>query len=209
MSHHETTCTLTVGQMVPDFEINTYEPEKQDFGKFSLAEAKRKGEWTILFFYPADFTFVCATEFAALAEQQATIRELGGRIVTVSTDTKFTHLAWQRHEGDLSAARYSMGADPTGTLSRMFGVMIEEEGVALRGTFLISPEGKLMSSEVNFLNLGRNVKELVRRLKANIYLSQHPTEACPAQWNEAGDVTLTPNAALVGNVHQTRTKKKG
>jgi NADH-dependent peroxiredoxin subunit C len=209
MSHHNEQCIVRVGQLVPDFEMATYEPDKQDFGTFSLAEAKRKGEWTILFFYPADFTFVCATEFAALAEQQAAIRELGGRLVTVSTDTKFTHLAWQRHEADLAQARYSMAADPTGKVSRMFGVLIEEEGVALRGTFLISPEGKLMSSEVNFLNLGRNVKELVRRLKANTYLSQHPSEACPAQWNEQGDVTLTPNAALVGNVHAARTGKKG
>ncbi len=208
MTHHNEPCTVTVGQMVPDFEIATYEPEKQDFGTFSLAEAKKKGQWTILFFYPADFTFVCATEFAALAEQQDAIRELGGRLVTVSTDTKFTHLAWQRHEADLAKARYSMGADPTGKLSRMFGVMIENDGVALRGTFLISPEGKLMSSEVNFLNLGRNVNEIVRRLKANSYLSKHPTEACPAQWNAEGDVTLTPNAALVGNVHAARTKKK-
>lgn len=199
---------LSVGQMVPDFEIATYEPEKQDFGSFNLAEAKKKGQWTILFFYPADFTFVCATEFAALADQQDAIRELGGRLVTVSTDTKFTHLAWQRHEGDLTKARYSMGADPTGKLARMFGVMIENDGVALRGTFLISPEGKLVSSEVNFLNLGRNVNEIVRRLKANIYLAKHPSEACPAQWNAEGDVTLTPNAALVGNVHQTRTKTK-
>lgn len=208
MTHHDEHRPLTVGQMVPDFEIATYEPDKQDFGTFSLAAARKKGEWTILFFYPADFTFVCATEFAALADQQDTIRELGGRLVTVSTDTKFTHLAWQRHEADLAKARYSMGADPTGRISRLFGVLIEEEGVALRGTFLISPEGKLMSSEVNFLNLGRNVNEIVRRLKGNIYLSKHPTEACPAQWNDEGDVTLTPNAALVGNVHQTRTRKR-
>src|SRR5690606_7029251 len=112
------------------------------------------------------------------------------------------HLAWHREEGELSGVQYPMGADPTGQVSRLFGVYLEQAGVALRGTFVISPAGQLMSAEVNFLNLGRNVEELVRKLKANVYLSKHDGEACPAKWKQDGDKTLKPSAKMVGRVHQ-------
>ena len=193
---------IQVGQIVPDFTLTTFDPTRGDFGEVKLSANMKAGKWTILFFYPADFTFVCATEFAALAQQHARIKELGGELVTVSTDTQFTHLAWHRDEGELQGVQYSMGADPTGRVSRMFGVYLEEAGVSLRGTFLISPAGQLMSSEVNFLNLGRNVEELVRKFEANIYLAKHGDEACPASWKQAGDKTLKPSAKMVGRVHQ-------
>ena len=135
--------TTQVGHVVPDFEMETYLPSKKDFGKFSLAEAKKAGKWTVLVFYPADFTFVCATEFQALAEQYETLQKLGAEVLTVSTDTKFTHLAWQRHEGELSGVTYPMAADPTGKVAKMFGVYMAEAGLALRGTFIIGPDGAL------------------------------------------------------------------
>jgi peroxiredoxin (alkyl hydroperoxide reductase subunit C) len=120
----------------------------------------------------------------------------------VSRDTKFVHLAWRADEGMLREAQYTMGSDPTGRLARLFGVLDEEQGLALRGTFIISPDGVLMNAEVNFFNLGRSVPEILRRIKANIYLETNPAEACPAQWQKEGDKTLTPSAKLVGKVHQ-------
>jgi len=107
----------------------------------------------------------------------------------------------------LKDAKFPMASDPTGEISSLFGVYIEDEGLALRGTFVISPDGTLMNTEVNFPNLGRNIEDLVRRLKANIYLAENPVEACPAQWQKAGDTTLTPSAAMVGHVAEAMEGK--
>jgi alkyl hydroperoxide reductase subunit AhpC len=107
----------------------------------------------------------------------------------------------------LKAAKFPMASDPTGEISRLFGVYLEDEGLDLRGTFVISPDGTLMNAEVNFLNLGRNIDDLVRRLRANIYLAENPIEACPAQWQKPGDTTLTPSASLVGHVAEAMEKK--
>jgi alkyl hydroperoxide reductase subunit AhpC len=120
----------------------------------------------------------------------------------VSCDTKYAHLAWRSIEGELENVRYQMGSDPTGRLARVFGVYLEEAGVALRGAFLIGPQGVLLNSEVNFLNMGRNIDELMRKFKANIYLARKSGEALPAQWKEEGDVTLTPSEKMVGKVRQ-------
>ncbi len=195
-----------VGSTVPDFTIDTYDPAKQAFGTFDLGAQKKAGRWSILFFYPADFTFVCATEFGALAKEDPAIRALGADIVSISNDTKFVHLAWQRSEKELADVRFPMGADPTGRLGRLFGVFDENSGLSLRGTFLINPEGKLLNSEVNFYNLGRNVKELVRKLKGNIYLAQHAQEACPANWSTDGDPTLKSGPDRVRTVHEAMAK---
>jgi NADH-dependent peroxiredoxin subunit C len=127
---------------------------------------------------------------------------MGCDVVTVSTDTKFTHLAWREHEKELAAVVYPMGSDPTGKLSRMFGVYDDASGLALRGTFIINPEGTLLGSEMNFYNLGRNIDELMRKFKANVYLSRKTTEACPSKWKDEGDKTLAPSAKLVGKVHE-------
>ncbi len=193
---------LRVGQQVPDFKLDTFDPVKGDFSEFSLAAQKSAKKWTILFFYPADFTFVCATEFAALADQYNQFKELGAEVVTVSTDTKFVHLAWQRDEKMLEQAKYPMGSDRTGELSRRFGVYDEASGNALRGAFIISPDGTLLNAEVNFYNLGRNVEELLRKLKANVHLAANPVEVCPAQWKKEGDKTLKPSAKIVGKIYQ-------
>ncbi len=121
-------------------------------------------------------------------------------MVTVSTDTKFVHLAWQREEKLLAGVKYPMGADSTGTVSRLFGVYDKGTGLALRGAFIISPEGKLTNSEVNFYNLGRNVEEILRKVSANVHLAGHSDEVCPAQWKKEGDKTLKPSEKLVGRV---------
>ncbi len=128
---------------------------------------------------------------------------MGCDVVTVSTDTQFVHLAWKRHEKELAAVKYPMAADPTGAVSRLFGVYDEESGLALRGTFVINPEGVLLNSEVNFYNMGRNIDELMRKFKANIYLGKKPHEVCPSKWKDEGDKTLVnPGAKMVGKVHE-------
>ena len=127
---------------------------------------------------------------------------MGAEIITISTDTKFVHLAWQREEKMLKDVTYPMGSDTTGKLSRTFGVYDEETGLALRGTFIISPEGKLFNAEVNYYNMGRNIDELMRKFKANIHLSKHTKEGCPSKWKEEGDKTLTPSAKMVGKVYE-------
>ena len=131
---------------------------------------------------------------------------MGCDIVTVSTDTQFTHLAWQREEKELADVKYSMAADTTGKLARYFGVYLENAGLSLRGTYLISPEGKLMNAEVNFLNMGRNVDELMRKFKANLYLAKNTKQGCPSKWKEDGDPTLTPGPEMVGRVHEALHK---
>ena len=192
---------ITVGMDVPNFEIETYQPTERAFAKISLEQLKKQEKWTILVFYPADFTFVCPTELADLAEKHEALVKLGAEVISVSTDTKFAHLAWRDGEKLLSGVKYLMGADPTGTLSRMFGVYDDASGLALRGTFIINPQGKLVSSEVNFYNVGRNADELLRKVEANTYLVKHADEACPAKWHQ-GAKTLKPSEKMVGKVYE-------
>ncbi len=191
--------TAKIGQVVPDFQMDVYDPRSGEFGTFSLAEARKKGQWTVLVFYPADYTFVCPTELADVARQQDALAKSGAQVLGVSRDTKFVHLAWRREEKLLKDVRYPLASDPTGAVSRLFGVLDEASGLAFRGTFIIAPDGKLTGSEVNFFNVGRSAEELVRKVKANVYLAQHPQEACPANWSE-GAKTLKPGANLVGRV---------
>ncbi len=192
---------LKVGQKVPNFELEVYDPKTLGFGKVSLEDLLKERRWVVLFFYPADFTFVCPTELADLAEYYEELQRMGVEVISVSTDTKYTHLAWQRSEKLLENIKYPMGADPTGKVSRLFGVYDENTGLALRGTFIINPDGILVGSEVNFYNVGRNAQELVRKMKANAYLMSHPDEACPARWKE-GEKTLKPSQEMVGRVYE-------
>mgnify|MGYP000675221467 FL=1 len=133
---------------------------------------------------------------------------MGAEVITISTDTKFVHLAWQREEKTLKDVKYPMGSDPTGKVSRMFGVYDEETGLALRGTFIISPEGRILNSEVNYYNMGRNIDELMRKFKTNLYLATHTEEGCPSKWKEEGDKTLKPSAKMVGKVYEAYEVKK-
>jgi peroxiredoxin (alkyl hydroperoxide reductase subunit C) len=128
---------------------------------------------------------------------------MGCDVVTVSTDTQFVHLAWKKSEKELANVKYPMAADPTGKVSRMFGVYDEGSGLALRGTFVINPEGVLLNSEVNFYNMGRNIDELMRKFKANVYMARKTNEVCPSKWKDEGDKTLVnPGAKMVGKVHE-------
>lgn len=190
---------VRVGQTVPDFEMDTFDPVEHGFGKMSLAENKKAKKWTVLVFYPADYTFVCPTELADVAEQHAELTKAGAAVFSVSTDTNFVHMAWQREETLLKNVKYPMAADPTGKVSRLFGVYDDASGLALRGTFIIAPDGKLASGEINFFNVGRNAAELLRKVQANAYLAKHPEEVCPANWKQGGK-TLKPGAQMVGRV---------
>ena len=127
-------------------------------------------------------------------------------MVTISNDTEFVHLAWKRDEKELADVQFQMGADPTGKVGKMFGVYDENSGLTLRGTFVISPQGQVLNSEVNFYNMGRNIDELMRKFKANLYLSRKTDEGCPAKWTDEGDATLTPSPQLVGKVHEALHK---
>ncbi|MDR1947566.1 MAG: redoxin domain-containing protein [Desulfovibrio sp.] len=189
-----------IGQKINDFVFDTFNPVEGGFEKHTLKEYLDKGRWVIFFFYPADFTFVCPTELADLAEQHKKLQGLGVEVIAVSKDTKFAHLAWHRSEKLLEQVKFQMAADGTGCISRYFGVYDEEAGTAYRGTFIISPDAVMVGSEVNFYNVGRNAEELVRKLEANVYLLKNPAEACPARWTP-GKKTLTPSEKLVGNVY--------
>lgn len=123
--------------------------------------------------------------------------------MTVSTDTEYVHLAWHQHENGLRSVKYPMASDKTSEVSRLFGIYDENAGLALRGTFLINPEGKLLSKEVNYYNVGRNIDELMRKFKAYLHVSKHPVKACPSKWKDEGDATLEPSAKLVGNVFKS------
>ncbi len=135
---------------------------------------------------------------------------MGCDIVTVSTDTQFTHLAWRTSEKELAHVEYQMASDTTGRVSRMFGVYDEDTGLALRGTFIINPQGVLVASEVTYYNLGRNIDELMRKFKANLYMARKSNEVCPSKWREEGDVTLkNPGAKMVGKVHEALKDAEG
>ena len=192
---------IAVGQETPEFTMETFEPSSGSFGEVKLSELRHDGKWTVLVFYPADFTFVCPTELVDLAAQDAKLTELGAKIISVSTDTKFSHLAWCQSEKLMADVKYTMGADPTGEVSSLFGVYDENTGLALRGTFIINPESKLVSSQVNYYNVGRNMEELSRIVEANVHCLANPAEACPAKWSP-GQKTLTPNEAMVGKVYE-------
>ena len=169
-------------------------------GKFvELTDAELQGKWSVVFFYPADFTFVCPTELGDLAQYYDQFKALGVEIYSVSTDTHFTHKAWHDHSDTISQIQYPMIGDPTGQISRNFGVMIEEEGLALRGTFVINPEGEIKIIETHDLGIGRSASELLRKVQAAQYVANHDGEVCPASW-QPGEETLAPSLDLVGKI---------
>lgn len=170
-------------------------------GKFveNITEETLKGKWSVLVFYPADFTFVCPTELEDLAENYAEFQKLGVEVYSVSTDTHFSHKAWHDTSEAIGKVQYPMLADPTHQLAKNFEVLIEEEGVALRGTFVINPEGEIKVLEIHDNGIGRVASELLRKVKAAQYIAAHPGEVCPAKWEE-GAKTLTPSLDLVGKI---------
>lgn len=184
-----------INSQLPEFKAQAY--HNGDFR--SVASADLKGKWSIFFFYPADFTFVCPTELGDMADKYAAFQEMGVEVFSVSTDTHFTHKAWHDASETIKKIKYPMLADPTGHLAKSFGVYIEEEGLAYRGTFLVNPEGKIKLAEINDNGIGRNADELLRKVKAAQYIAKHPNEVCPAKWEE-GAKTLKPGLDLVGKI---------
>jgi len=169
-------------------------------GKFvEVTDADLKGKWSVVFFYPADFTFVCPTELGDLADNYAEFQRIGVEIYSVSTDTHFTHKAWHDTSDVVGKIEYPMVGDPTGQITRNFDVMIEASGLADRGTFVVDPDGHIQIVEINAGGVGRNAVELLRKIKAAQYVAAHPGEVCPAKWEE-GDDTLAPSLDLVGKI---------
>ena len=181
-------------------QVKPFKAQAYVGGKFvEVTEANLKGKWSAVVFYPADFTFVCPTELGDLADHYAEFQKLGVEIYGVSTDTHFTHKAWHDASDTIKKVQYPLVGDPTGTLARNFGVMIEEEGLALRGTFLIDPSGTIKVCEIHDLGIGRDAKELLRKAQAAQYVASHPGEVCPASW-KPGSNTLKPSLSLVGKI---------
>ena len=169
-------------------------------GEFvQVSDADLRGKWSVVFFYPADFTFVCPTELGDLADNYAEFQRLGVEIYSVSTDTHFTHKAWHSSSETINKIEFPMVGDPTGAITRNFGVMIEADGLADRGTFVIDPEGKIQLVEINAGGVGRNAAELLRKIKAAQYVRANPGQVCPAAWEEGAD-TLAPSLDLVGKI---------
>ena len=169
-------------------------------GKFvPVSSDDLTGKWSIVFFYPADFTFVCPTELGDLADVYPEFQKLGVECYSVSTDTHFTHKAWHDASDTIKKIKYPMIGDPTGAITRNFDVMIEEEGLALRGTFVINPEGEIKVAEIHDLGIGRDAKELLRKVQAAQYVASHPGEVCPAKWTP-GEATLAQSLDLVGKI---------
>ena len=164
-----------------------------------VTDADLKGKWSVVCFYPADFTFVCPTELGDLADTYAEFQKIGVEVYSVSTDTHFTHKAWHDASDTIKKIKYPMIGDPTGTITRNFGVMIEAAGLALRGTFVINPEGVIKVCEIHDLSIGRDASELLRKVKAAQYVASHDGEVCPAKWKE-GEKTLKPSFDLVGKI---------
>ena len=169
-------------------------------GEFvELSEKDLADKWSVVFFYPADFTFVCPTELGDMADHYEELQKMGVEVYSVSTDTHFTHKAWHDTSDTINKIKYPMIGDPTGRITRNFGVMIEEDGLALRGTFVINPEGEIKIAEVHDLGIGRSAAELLRKVKAAQYVAEHDGEVCPAAWQPGAD-TLTPSLDLVGKI---------
>lgn len=169
-------------------------------GEFiDVSDESIKGKWSVFVFYPADFTFVCPTELEDLADHYAEFQKLGAEIYGVSCDTHFSHKAWHDTSEAIGKVKYALVGDPTAKLARAFDVLIEEEGMALRGTFVIDPEGTIKLCEIHDNGIGRDASELLRKVKAAQYVASHPGEVCPAKWKE-GEKTLKPSLDLVGKI---------
>ena len=155
------------------------------------------GHWSVLFFYPADFTFVCPTELKDLGEHYDAFMDEDCQIFSVSEDTHFVHKAWADASETIRDLPYVMLADPAGTLAREYGVLVEEEGQALRATFVLTPAGEVVLYEINDMGIGRNAAELLRKVQAARFVAEHGDQVCPAKWTP-GEETLTPSLDLVG-----------
>lgn len=184
-----------IGKKIEEFKAQAFHD-----GKFvEVTEETVKGKWAVLFFYPADFTFVCPTELGDVADHYEEFKKLDVEVYSVSTDTHFVHKAWHEASETIAKIKYPMVGDPTFNLSNQFEVLIEEEGQALRGTFILNPDGEVMAYEVHDLGIGRNAQELIRKVQAAQFVYEHGDQVCPANWTP-GEETLTPSLDLVGKI---------
>lgn len=182
-----------INETIMDFKTNAFVN-----GEFKeITKADILGKWSLFFFYPADFTFVCPTELTDLAEKYEEFKKVGCEIYSVSCDSHFVHKAWHDASDSIKKIQYPMLADPTGTLTRFFDIMIENDGMAERGSFILNPEGKIVAYEVVAGNIGRNAEEVLRRVHALQFVAEHGDEVCPAKW-QPGAETLKPSLDLVG-----------
>lgn len=184
-----------INTRIPEFKTEAY----QD-GKFiTVTDKDVIGKWAVFCFYPANFTFVCPTELSDLSDHYKTLKDMGVEVYSVSTDTHFSHKAWADTSDSIKQIKYIMLGDPSGKITRGFDVMIEEDGLALRGTFVVNPEGLIKVVEIHDLGIGRSASDLVRKVQAAQYVAEHGGEVCPAKWTP-GAKTLTPGLDLVGKI---------
>ncbi|MBE3596923.1 MAG: peroxiredoxin [Hydrogenibacillus sp.] len=192
---------LKLGDVLPDVTLAAYFPETKTEGTIRIGPSATDKRWAVLVFYPADFTFVCPTELADFAEHYEAFKSVGAEVIGVSTDTVYTHKAWLEAEKLLSNVRFPMAADHNGHLARLLNIYNEADGTAMRGTFIVDPEGILRAQEVTWYDVGRNASETLRLLEAFQYVREHPGMACPAGWTR-GKKTLKPGMDIVGKVHE-------
>ncbi len=185
-----------VGKEIIEFSAQAYDPVKEEF--VTVSSEDLKGKWTVVAFYPADFTFVCPTELEDLQEQYGRLKELGVEVYSVSTDTHFVHKAWHDHSPAISKIEYKMIGDPSHQISLGFDVL-DEQGLAQRATFVIDPDNVVQALEINADGIGRDASQLYDKIRAAQYVRENPGEACPAKWKETGK-TLTPGLDLVGKI---------
>ncbi|WPK12800.1 alkyl hydroperoxide reductase subunit C [Lysinibacillus louembei] len=184
-----------IGKKIEEFQAQAF--QKGEF--IDVSSENFQGQWSVVCFYPADFTFVCPTELEDLQNQYATLKELGVEVYSVSTDTHFTHKAWHDSSEAIGKIEYIMIGDPSHNISRIFDVLDEESGLANRGTFIIDPDGVVQTVEINADGIGRDASTLVNKIKAAQYVRNNPGEVCPAKWQE-GSATLKPSLELVGKI---------
>ena len=184
-----------IGKEIAPFAAKAF--QKGEF--IDVSSENFKGQWSVVCFYPADFTFVCPTELGDLQSEYATLKSLGVEVYSVSTDTHFTHKAWHDTSDVIGTIEYIMIGDPSHTISKAFDVLNEEDGLAERGTFIIDPDGIVQALEINAGGIGRDASTLVNKIKAAQYVRNNPGEVCPAKWQEGGE-TLTPSLDLVGKI---------
>jgi NADH-dependent peroxiredoxin subunit C len=194
--HGHCDCSIAeINQLAPNFEAEAF--QEGQIKKISLDNYK--GKWVVVFFYPADFTFVCPTELGEMANKYEKFRELGAEILSISTDTVFVHKAWHDSSETIKKIRFPMVADPTGEISKAYGTYIYDEGLALRGSFIIDPDGVLKTIEIHDNSIGRSADELIRKLEAAKFTRENGGEVCPANW-KPGEKTLKPGLDLVGKI---------
>ncbi len=186
---------IRIGDKVPDFELEAY--HNDEIVKLRLTDYK--GKWLVVAFYPADFTFVCPTELEELAEFYDKFREAGAEVVSVSCDTVYVHKAWHDTSPSINKIKFPMIGDPAAKLARYFGVYLEDQGVTLRATFIVDPEGVVRAMDIHDNSIGRSAREILRKLLASKYVYEHPGEVCPADW-EPGKETIKVSLELVGKL---------